>query len=83
MSTKLKKGCGKNFFVGMSELGVIEFQCGKWKEIKPNHSKMLWCPICADKIIESLEDELMGTNLALKDYKHDLDRLRENLKNRK
>lgn len=56
---RLKKGCEKNFFVTIDG-SVLEFECGKWKEVSksPLFHKMLWCPLCAEKIIEE-QDKLI------------------------
>lgn len=64
---KLKKGCNKNFIVNIEEIGIIEFQCGKWKEIKDNYYKMLWCPLCSDEIIKENQKAIEKLNKIIGD----------------
>lgn len=56
---KLKKGCGRNFQVSIKG-NILEFECGRWRDLPGTSlcSKMIWCPLCAEKIIEELDNAL-------------------------
>jgi hypothetical protein len=88
--TKIKeaeKGCGKSLKASIGG-NIFEFECGKWREISEIniHMKMLWCPLCAEKIIRIYNENYRKSQQAVKEallkIKERIDNLREKITER-
>lgn len=59
---RIREGCGKNFTIDLKRAELVEFQCGVWRDVPVIEawSKMLWCPLCAEKIIKELDSQILN-----------------------